>query len=96
MQRFELEQNKPTHEVVPYPYTISGQKTLLLDWLAQVPRISFVKIMENESSKIAVIFNFLAILELLQLREINLQLGEGFNNFWIEKTQQDSEVLNNT
>jgi len=31
-----------------------------------------------------VIFNFLAILDLLQLRKIKLHLGIGYNNFWIE------------
>ena len=35
--------------------------------------------------KIAVVFNFLAVLELLQLKTIRLTVGEGFNNFWIEQ-----------
>jgi segregation and condensation protein A len=35
-----------------------------------------------------VIFNFLAILELIQNRMITLHLGEGFNDFWVEKVAQ--------
>jgi segregation and condensation protein A len=37
----------------------------------------------DSATKIAAVFNFLAILELLQLQKISLLLGEGFNNFWI-------------
>jgi segregation and condensation protein A len=29
------------------------------------------------------IFNFLAILEMLSLGQLSLQIGEGYNNFWV-------------
>lgn len=87
MQRFEYEQSKPTHQVVQYPYTISGQKDFVLQRLISIEerRISFIDLIAEKPEKIAVIFNFLAILELLQLGEITLKIGEGFNNFWVEK-----------
>lgn len=88
LERYEIEKNKPTHEVVQYPYTISGQKQMLLDRLAKKPKLAFTNIIETEPNKIAVIFNFLAILELLQLRLITLHLGIGFNNFWIERLDE--------
>jgi segregation and condensation protein A len=44
-------------------------------------------------TKIAVIFNFLAILELLQMRMITIFIGEGFNNFWIEKLEGEEVVV---
>jgi segregation and condensation protein A len=31
------------------------------------------------------IFNFLAILDMLALQVLTIQVGEGFNNFWISK-----------
>ena len=31
----------------------------------------------------------LSILDLLQMRQITMHLGEGFNNFWIEKIEED-------
>ena len=88
MERFEEGKNKPTHQVVQYPYTISEQKDFLMLKLQDTPRISFTSIIEMEPTKVFVIFNFLAVLELLQLQEINLHLGEGFNNFWIEKSDK--------
>lgn len=88
LERFEESKNKPTHQVVQYPYTISQQKDFLLTKLNENPRMSFTSIIEIEPSKVFVIFNFLAVLELLQLEEIILHLGEGFNNFWIEKNDK--------
>ncbi len=87
MRRYEYEQTKPTHQVVQYPYTISGQKDYIIQRLIsrEDRKISFIDIVKEKPEKIIVIFNFLAILELLQLAEITLHIGEGFNNFWVEK-----------
>ncbi len=92
MERHDAEKNRPKHAVRPYPYTISGQKQFLLNVLSKKPKLSFESVMEQEPSKIGVIFNFLAILELLQLRLITLHIGMGFNNFWIEKLS--GELIN--
>ncbi|MGI9545133.1 MAG: segregation and condensation protein A [Cyclobacteriaceae bacterium] len=88
MLRFEEEKNKPVHQVVQYPYTIAAQKTKLLDLLSKEKKMSFEKIIAQERNKVAVIFNFLAILELLQLKLIKIQIGIGFNNFWIESPEE--------
>ena len=93
MNRYEMEKNKPKHEVVPYPYTISGQKNIILNFLGSSTRKSFEDVIALEPSKIGVIFNFLAILELLQLSLITLHLGDGFNNFWIEKLEQTGQEV---
>ncbi|WP_421873576.1 segregation and condensation protein A [Marinoscillum sp.] len=95
LKRYEYEQSRPTHQVVQYPYTIGGQKEYVLDQLrkSRNQRISFSKMVEEKPEKILVIYNFLAILELLQLNLITLHIGEGFNNFWVEKldTEKVSE-----
>ena len=88
LKRHEYEKNKPIHQVVQYPYTISEQKTHILNSLTNKDKLSFEEIIKDNPEKIAVIFNFLAILELLQLHMITIHLGEGFNNFWIEKLEE--------
>lgn len=88
IERFEDEQNKPTHQVIEYPYTITKQKEHILIKLNDKTRLAFTSLIEEDPSKVYVIFNFLAILELIQLQEIIIHLGEGFNNFWIEKTDK--------
>ena len=86
MEKYEQEKNRPTHQVVQYQYTIESQKNFLISRILKNPnqRVSFLELVEEKPEKILVIFNFLAILELLQLSRITLHLGDGFNNFWIE------------
>jgi len=91
MERYELEKNKPVHTVVPYPYTIESQKLYILNRVQVRKKLSFKDILEDMPDKIALIFNFLSILELLQLRQISIRIGEGYNNFWIEATS-DSQA----
>ena len=83
MNRFEQSNQQPVHQVVPYPYTIGEQKKMILNWLGIKARLSFEEVIQYKAEKIAVIYNFLAILELLQLNQVRLQIGQGFNNFWI-------------
>lgn len=89
MHRFEEAQKKPSHEVIRYPYTIEEQAKFLIRKLSNKQKLSFIEIIDFEPNKVAVIFNFLAILDLLQQRVITLHLGMGFNNFWIEKLERE-------
>jgi len=95
LKRYEYEQSKPTHQVVQYPYNISVQKEYIITRLLKEPnrRVSFSKLVEEKPEKILVIYNFLAILELLQLGRVTLHIGEGFNNFWIEKLEEQEEKI---
>jgi len=86
LNSYELQKNKPIHQVIPYPYTIESQKEVLIQklYVSKNQRISFEELLAEKPEKILAIFNFLALLELLQLKKIMLHLGEGFNNFWVE------------
>lgn len=90
LHRYDEEMKKPTHTVVQYPYTIEQQKDKLVAMLQDHHRLSFVEVIQVEMNKIAVIYNFLAILDLLQLGIITMHLGEGFNNFWISKKEEET------
>ncbi len=83
LRRYESGSQQPVHQVVPYPYTIGGQKKRLLNWLNSASEVSFEEVIKDKPEKIVVIFNFLAILELLQLNLVRLRIEDGFNNFWI-------------
>jgi segregation and condensation protein A len=91
MKRFEAEKNRPVHQVIQYPYTIENQKKYLVDELSKKERVSFVELLQAFPSRIGVIFNFLAILEMLAIQQVGIQIGEGFNNFWVTKAET-SEV----
>jgi segregation and condensation protein A len=98
MRRFAEEQNRPVHRVVPYPYTIEAQKQVLLEWIAESGPRSFVEIMAASRSKILVIYNFLAILELLQSGELGIRFlgdpaGQDYNNFEIGPPQAAQPIF---
>jgi len=83
MQRFEDEQNRPKHTVYTYPYTIDQQRKFITNRVKARGVVEFAELVEAYPDKIGLIFNFLAILDLLQLNEIGLEIGDGFNNFRI-------------
>ena len=93
LRRQEEEKNRPVHQVIQYPYTIEGQKEYLYGELTRRERISCVDLLSINSSRIALIFNFLAILELLAIGDLDIQVGEGYNNFWITKKQHEGETV---
>lgn len=85
LRRHETEKNRPVHHVIQYPYTVDGQKKFLQDELSRKPRLSFSDLLNVFPTRIGVIFNFLAILEMLALQLITIQVGEGYNNFWVSR-----------
>jgi segregation and condensation protein A len=93
MVRFEAAAEMPAHKVVQYPYTIEQQKDFILMRLGEKQKLSFIQVMEYNTQRLAVIYNFLAILELLQLQLITVTLGEGYNNFWIGTKEPVEENL---
>ena len=86
LSKYENEKNKPKHQIFEYPYTITEQKKFLINLLKSKSKISFIRLVENNPLKILVIYNFLAMLELIQESKIKLSLGNGMNNFWIQKS----------
>lgn len=88
LRRHDEEKNKPVHEVIQYPYTVEGQKEFILNLISSQHRVAFIELFENAPTRISLIFNFLAILEMLAYGELSIQVGEGFNNFWVTKRQE--------
>jgi segregation and condensation protein A len=87
MSRLAARADEPTHTIIQYPYTIEQQKAFVLEKINFKKQVPFTEFISYNPDKIFVIYTFLAILELLQLSELTLILGEGFNNFWVEKTE---------
>ena len=87
MSRLAARADEPTHTIIQYPYTIEQQKAFVLEKISFKKQVPFTEFISYNPDKIFVIYTFLAILELLQLSELTLILGEGFNNFWVEKIE---------
>ena len=93
IEKFELNIENTQHNITPYPFTIEQQKEQLLDNIDKNKKLSFEEIIKANPLKVAVIFNFLAILELLQLGFITIKVGEGFNNFWLTRNSENSASI---
>lgn len=71
------------HTVEKYPYTIEQQKKAIASLLEINERIDFGLVLKNSANKVHFVYNFLAILEMLQQQLLELQIGMGYNNFWV-------------
>lgn len=85
MHNFSHRPAEPVHTVINYPYTIEQQKKALIDLLDLNQKLDFQQLAKNSENKMQFVYNFLAILELLQQRLLEIQVGLGYNNFWVEK-----------
>ena len=74
-----------THTVVKYPYTIEQQKKAITELIALNNKLDFNQIKKHSENKVQFVYNFLAVLEMLQQKLLEIEVGTGYNNFWIEK-----------
>jgi segregation and condensation protein A len=77
------------HTVVQFPYTIEKQKKAISELIELNKKLDFQQVLKNSENKVHFVFNFLAILEMLQQRLLNIEVGLGYNNFAIEKRESD-------
>lgn len=87
MARLASRVDETKHTVLQYPYTIEQQKDFVLEKISLKKQVPFDEFIQYKPEKIFVIYTFLAILELLQLSIVTIIIGEGYNNFWVEKTE---------
>ncbi len=87
MSRLASRVDETKHTVIQYPYTIEQQKDFVLEKTSFKKQVPFEEFIQYNPEKIFVIYTFLAILELLQLSLVTIIIGEGYNNFWVEKTE---------
>jgi segregation and condensation protein A len=85
MKQFLTRTEEVTHTVIQYPYTIEKQKAAINDLLRINSKLDFKNIAGNSENKVHFVYNFLAVLEMLQQELIDITIGLGFNNFWISE-----------
>lgn len=77
--------NEIKHTVIQYPYTIEQQKKAIASLLTINKKLDFKAIQQHSENRVHFVYNFLAILEMLQQQILELQLGLGYNNFWVQE-----------
>ena len=73
--------------IKPYPYSVNNQRAYLIEKVFKDGRVNFIDLLKESGNRILVVFNFLAILELIQLGDIQLEINEepNFNEFFLVK-----------
>lgn len=89
VERFEDRQKVRVHKVVRYNYTLEEQKNFVRNMVLTEDKSDFKMIFSRCENRIHALFNFLAILELIQMEEIGVIVGEGINNFWVYKKEKN-------
>lgn len=90
-QRLLDKRSRPVHTVISYDYTMEDTRSYLLDIVKKEHSLSFEKIFDNCNDRIHAIFLFLNILEMVQLKYVNILLGNGTNNFIVEYNADQPE-----
>lgn len=83
MKRYQEKAQEVTHTVVQYPYTIEQQKKAIAELLMINSKLDFNSMVSHSENKVHFVYNFLAMLEMLQQQLITLQSGIGYNNFCV-------------
>ena len=83
IRNYDSRSKQVTHTVEQYPYSIEQQKEAIKKLLNINKMLDFKAIAANSDNKVHCVYNFLAVLEMLQQELVDIQIGLGYNNFWI-------------
>lgn len=95
IQRIQQKNNKPVHTVVQYNYTMEECRDYMINLATKEKTLSFERIFEVCDNRIHAIFLFLNMLELVQMKYMQILIGEGRNNFIVEYNENREEEVNN-
>lgn len=88
--RHQDEIKTPRHVIRKYAYSLDQVKDRMLERVLIQDRVDFAEFVLEEKDRIFIVFSFLAVLELVQSQKLGIVIGEGFNNFWIEKKEKEA------
>lgn len=85
LKRMEENNKDNKHTVIRYNFTVKQEQQTIISFVKHLKKASCQQVFENCENRIQAIFRFLAMLELIQLNQVNLMIREGINNFWLEQ-----------
>jgi segregation and condensation protein A len=86
-KNYNTRSEQVTHTIVQYPYSIEKQKEAISRLLKINKMLGFKAIAGSSDNKVHFVYNFLAMLEMLQQELVDIQIGLGYNNFWLSVKQ---------
>lgn len=93
LSKMEDRKARVVHQIANFSYTVRGQKQFIFARIRKGGKADFQSLFMELENRIHAIVTFLALLEMLNLQHISIVQGEGINNFWIEKGEEEPEEL---
>jgi segregation and condensation protein A len=84
-QNYLIKSTEVKHTIVQYPYNIEEQKSKIVTLIEINKQLVFNDLRSISKDKVQFVYNFLAMLELLQQQILKIQVGLGFNSFLIQQ-----------
>ncbi len=81
------EEERKIQSIIPYPYSLKTQQEYLLTFIREEGSFVFGDFIQQGPDKVLVVFTFLAILDLLQAQKIKIEISDGYNNFYLRKSE---------
>jgi segregation and condensation protein A len=94
MERFRINEERENHTVEQYPFTLESERENISRLVRMKPIVNFLDIFQSCQSRLHACFTFLALLDLLQLGEVGIIIGDGFNNFQLTGTNSETVHAN--
>jgi segregation and condensation protein A len=94
MERFHKKENEVKHTVIAPPYTIDDEKAKIQNLINRKSNLSFLEVFRHCKNRMHAVFTFLALLDLIQTRIVNVFLSTGYNNFIISAVEADAATIN--
>ncbi|MBC7653291.1 MAG: segregation/condensation protein A [Oligoflexus sp.] len=88
MKNYEIKSTEVKHTIVQYPYSIEEQKNQISGLMAINSKLEFKDLLKISKDRVQFVYNFLAMLEMLQQELLKIQIGLGFNNFLLRQKEQ--------
>ena len=91
MGNYQIRAKEVKHTVEKYPYSIEEQKAKIATLLAINKKLDFKAMLSISKDRVQFVYNFLAMLEMLQQELAKIQVGLGFNNFWLQEKEEPAQ-----
>ena len=91
MGSYQIRATEVKHTVEKYPYNIDEQKRKIAELLAINKKMDFKAMLNISKDRVQFVYNFLAMLEMLQQELAKIQVGLGFNNFWLQDKEEPAQ-----
>lgn len=72
------------HVVVSVQYTVDNQKAQVSALVAVRGKMAFIDLLRTCADRLQMVYTFMAVLEMLNERTLNLIVNEEVNGFWVE------------